>query len=180
MILRWLLVLCLPLSPAIAQQGTMVGPLPSATGQAATGQIPGTATNDSAAAGKVGEYITNTLAQGSAISLTTNTATDITSVPLTAGDWNCWGQINFAANAATTVNFEIGAISAVSNTLPTNTDGFSQLQLAGATGINTNYLAIAPMRFLLSGTTTIYLVAYGTFLVNTLSAYGKIACRRAR
>lgn len=30
---------------------------PSATGQAATGQIPGTATNDNAAAGKVGEYV---------------------------------------------------------------------------------------------------------------------------
>lgn len=30
---------------------------PSATGQAATGQIPGTATNDNASAGKVGEYV---------------------------------------------------------------------------------------------------------------------------
>lgn len=42
---------------AQAQEGRPVGPNPSAVGQAVTGQIPGTTTNDGAAAGNVGEFI---------------------------------------------------------------------------------------------------------------------------
>ena len=53
------------------------------------GQISGTGTNDNAAAGKVGEIITQTVAQGSAVSLTTSTSVTVMSVALTPGDWDC-------------------------------------------------------------------------------------------
>lgn len=56
-LVTWLLLASLLATPCYAQQGSAVGPLPSATGQAATGQIPATATNDNAAAGKAGEYV---------------------------------------------------------------------------------------------------------------------------
>lgn len=55
--IRFLLAFVLFAFPAYAQQGQAVGPNPTATGQAATGQIPGTATNDNACAGCVGEII---------------------------------------------------------------------------------------------------------------------------
>lgn len=57
---------------AFAQQGRPVGPNPTATGTAATGQIPGTATNDSATAGNVGEYATAAAWNGAATNTFTN------------------------------------------------------------------------------------------------------------
>lgn len=44
-------------APVYAQQSTAVGPAVTGVGSAAIGQIPGTATNDNASAGKVGEYV---------------------------------------------------------------------------------------------------------------------------
>lgn len=54
--IRLLLAFALFATPAWAQEGRAVGPNPTAVGQAATGQIPGTATNDNASAGNIGEY----------------------------------------------------------------------------------------------------------------------------
>lgn len=52
--LAWLLAAWLALSPAFAD-GSFVAP--TANGTAAVGQLPGTTTNDDAAAGKVGEFV---------------------------------------------------------------------------------------------------------------------------
>lgn len=45
------------LAASPAQEGFPVGPTVTTNGTAAVGQLPGTATNDNAAAGKVGEYV---------------------------------------------------------------------------------------------------------------------------
>lgn len=50
----WLLSLWLAVYPALADSAFVA---PTATGTAATGQIPGTTTNDNASAGNVGQYV---------------------------------------------------------------------------------------------------------------------------
>jgi hypothetical protein len=73
------------------------------SGVPAVGQIPGTATNDDAAAGKLGEIISSNIVVGSAVSLTTNTPANITSLSLTAGDWDVWGLMNSSEGSGTTL-----------------------------------------------------------------------------
>lgn len=151
------------------------------------GQLPGTATNDAAVAGMVGELITATIAVGSAVALTTATSANVTSISLTAGDWDVSAQVNHNAAATTSVTLLQIGISTTSATLPTQ---------AGGSGIGTDPLAIfreaaavlggalstnlAPVRVTLAVTTTIYLVVNDTFTVSTMGAYGTIRARRVR
>lgn len=160
----------------IQDSGVSTGPY---TG-AGLGQLPGTSTNDSASAGKIGEYITATNAFPGT-SLTTGTPLDVTSISLTAGDWDVVGTVGFSPNGATTATSYIGWISATSATLPGAPNG-------GAF-FNLNFPFSAPhslvmptgkIRISLSATTTIYLSAQATFAVNTNSAYGFIGARRVR
>lgn len=142
----------------------------------------GTATNDSAAAGVVGELLSSTLASGSAISLTNDVSADVTSVSLTAGDWDVWATAIFTGNAATTVtqlNASISTTSAtVDGTIGRLSNRTSASYTAFAVGINT--LGCGPARISLASTTTVYLVATATFATNTASAYGGIFARRRR
>ena len=82
----------------------------------------GTTTNDSAAAGHVGEYIQSVIVSGSAVALTSTTPANLTSISLTAGDWVVDAVFQFTGNAATTVTYLIGSISTTSATLD-NTAG---------------------------------------------------------
>lgn len=143
--------------------------------------IKGTATNDNAAAGFVGEFISSTVASGSAVSLTTATANDVTSIELTAGDWDVWGTVLFSPNAGTTSTALLGGISSTTDTLPTSPEasGFSQWRgsLAGA---NVPSLSIPTVRVSIASTTTYYLVAQANFSASTNAAYGGIFARRVR
>lgn len=146
----------------------------------------GTATNDSAAAGYIGEYLHNETASVSAVSLTTNTAANAVSVSLTAGDWDVEGCVYFTGNAATTLSYTTAAINTTSATLPTTsggvTVGFTQSYNGGATVFAAADLlqATGRIRISLSVTTTVYLVAKAVFGVNSCSAYGQITARRVR
>lgn len=147
----------------------------------------GTTTNDSAAAGFIGQIITATVAAASEVALTTATAADVTSISLTAGDWDVNGQVNHNAAATTNVTLLQIGISATSATLPTQ---------PGGSGIGTDPLAIerraasvpggvlttavGPVRVSLATTTTIYLVVQDTFTISTMGAYGTIRARRVR
>jgi hypothetical protein len=140
----------------------------------------GTSTNDDAAAGYVGEYISSTVLAGSAVSLTTNIAADITSISLTAGDWDVTGAIFQQPNGATVVTLIIGWISTTSASLPTAPNGGGEALWAGSVTGNGNSTHPGPMRLSLSGTTTVYLSTFVTFTTNTNSAYGIIRARRVR
>src|SRR5262249_14262350 len=89
----------------------------SAAATAAAGQLPATATNDSASAGNLGEYVSSTIPSGSAVSLTTNTQANVTSIPLTAGDWDIDAVAQFTGNVATTVSSQEAGISTTTATL---------------------------------------------------------------
>lgn len=144
--------------------------------------IVGTTTNDNAAAGSVGELISSTVVSGSAVALTTSTPANVTSISLTAGDWDVAAVIGFTGAATTTVTVQIGSISNTSGTLDT-TDGRIVTEAYNGFTVYNNVLirrALAPTRISLASTTTIYLVAQSTFAVSTSGAFGTIRARRIR
>jgi hypothetical protein len=147
-------------------------------------EIEGTATNDSATAGYVGEVITANVAVGSAVSLTTNTVANVTSISLTAGDWDVSGQVAFSFGASTSYTSLIGAINTTSATQPdANLIASPRYRVEGsavAPGAVEMSIPTGTGRLSLSATTTVYLVARATFTVSTMAAYGFIWARRAR
>jgi len=143
----------------------------------------GTTTNDDAQAGKIGERKTGQLAVASTASLTTNTGKTITSVALTAGDWEVSGAVHFVPANTTTVTNLIAGISATDNTQP-STDllgGYAE-RGAGYTAAGTvwNTVTVAPTRIALTATTTYYLVATAVFGASTCTGHGFIRAVRVR
>lgn len=145
--------------------------------------VQGTNTNDSAAAGDVGQYISGSLAIASAISLTNNTAADVVSISLTAGDWDIGGVAPFQYGGGTvTTQIKIG-VSTTTATMPDNDAGQMSAGAwgAGKTGGSADFLPLpAGIRLSLSGTTTVYLVALALFTTSTCSVSGQIWARRVR
>jgi hypothetical protein len=146
------------------------------------GQLPGTATNDSANSGNIGQFISKTLSSASATSLTNNTAKNLCSIALSAGDWDVNGTISFTPNAATTITQWCGWCSSTSATVPSPPAAggiFQILYSTALTGVAATY-PTGTMRFSVSSSTTVYLSALSSFAVNTNTAYGFIRARRAR
>lgn len=148
---------------------------------APNGGLVGVTTNSNAAAGQVGELIPSTVLVGSAVSMTTSTPVNITSISLTAGDWDVWGNVAFAPAGTTTVSLIAGWISTTSAAIPTapNEGAMSQLLLTFQTG-QTQIVPIGMKRISLAGTTTIYLSAVSGFAISTMQGYGYIGARRVR
>lgn len=144
--------------------------------------IYGTQTNNSPAPGYVGEVISSNIASGSAVSLVSGTSKNITSISLTAGDWDVWGTVCFTANALTTATVFEGGINTTTNTLPTapGAGAYFQESLSVGAGATEPCHAVGVTQQLISSTTPVYLVANSTFSVNTMNAYGFIAARRMR
>jgi hypothetical protein len=145
---------------------------------AARGQLPGETTTGSATAGNVGEFISATVLQGSAVSLTTGTPANITSISLTAGDWDVWGSI--AIVPSSTVTIYEGWISTTSAAVPTfpNNGAITLMQVAFSSATQ-QILPVGRERISISGTTTVFLSASMTF-AGTVSGYGFIGARRLR
>lgn len=152
----------------------------SATGAITPSQtagIVGTTTNNNANAGSFGEYVTNS---ASGVSLTTATTANITSVSLTAGDWDVSGAVTYSPAGSTTVSALTTGISTTSATLPSNnTGGYNLLALSFTTGA-TQVHGTQDVRISIAGTTTVYLVAQAQFGVSTMTANGFIRARRVR
>ena len=144
----------------------------------------GTTTNDAAAAGYVGEYLTALRAGGSPLSITTATPADVTSLSLTAGDWDVWGMVYFLTGATTVFQYCEASLSATSNTrnvaslYPFTAQSFGVSGIVpGPSGFALNLL---PERVSLASTSTRYLVAYSDFTTSTNSVAGWIKARRVR
>jgi len=141
------------------------------------GQIPGIGTNTAASAGNVGELISSQILSGSAVSLTTAVAKDITSVSLTAGEWACDGNVwVIPAGNITTVEGWISTTSATQPTRPNNGANFKFAGITSATQVGTS---LSSKQILISSTTTVYLGVISDF-TSTATAYGVINCRRVR
>ena len=161
---------------SITVAGSLTPTLTNVTFSPTTGGIVGTTTNNNASAGTVGELISSTIAFGSAISISTATPKDLTSISLTAGDWNVWGNIGY--NPSGNLTQWYAWISSTSATLP-------DLSLANATSVSagsTGFQGIsAPtLRLSLASTTTIYLSGNVVISSGTCTFFGGIYARRVR
>jgi hypothetical protein len=150
-------------------------------------QLVGTTTNDNATIGNVGEYVASSILFGSGISLSTTVTSQITSISLTAGDWDIWGNLYFGGTATTNPTVLGGTVSTTSAQAPGTglTPGtFAIIGTAGQTVFNTGTggfsMVIGPLRVSLSTTTTYYLNARADFTTSTSSAFGLLAARRVR
>lgn len=145
-------------------------------------ELIGTTTNDNATAGNVGQYAQSTVAQGSAVSLTSTVTANVTSISLTAGDWDVWGLAEITGTA-TTVNFFSGCLSLVSANVSDNQqNGFFNVPGISLITSSVQTSSLTQSRFSLAGTTTIFLCLNASFSGggNTCSAYGGIYARRRR
>jgi len=177
---KLLLALALSIAYSTASIAQVVGPgpiVPTATGRATTGQIPGTTTNDSASAGNIGEFVSSTVLVGSAVSFTTATALNITSISLTAGDWNVWGYTETTPSISNTL--WSGWTSTTSNTSPTSPNNGSYC-IFRLTSTLQQSCPVGIQRLSLSGTTTVYLTGRCDFASGTCSGFGFIGARRVR
>lgn len=102
-----------------------------AFGKILTSAITGTATNDSAAAGDLGEYREATIAAGSVSGWVTNALKDIGSIQLTAGDWLVIAEPVWTTSAGVTGTEVLAGLSTVSTTFQ---EGFGQVPLVPTTG----------------------------------------------
>ncbi len=145
--------------------------------------VKGTTTNDDATAGYIGEYISSEVLIAGEVTLTTGVAANITSVSLTAGDWDCSGNIVWDTPAATTVSVQLAWISTTSATPPTAPNKGGSVRFALTTGSIAGLKSdqsIGNFRVSIASTTTVYLSAIATFAVSTEKVYGFIGCRRVR
>lgn len=141
-----------------------------------TPNIVGTATNNNAAAGSVGEFLSNST---TGTNLPNNTNTNATSVSLTAGDWTCNGVVGVNPAGSTTLQNIQAGISTTSATMPTAIGGRTIFGPAGGAGA-ASALPAPSTRISLSATTTVYLVAFAGVNVSTATVDGFIGCRRPR
>jgi len=148
--------------------------------------LTGVTDGSNASAGTVGEYISSTVAVGSAVSLSTATGAftgkTITSISLTAGDWDIFGSVGI--NNASTTNFiaAAGGISTTSDTLSSSYEQETRFSY-GASGLVLNNVisfVVPTLRVSISSTTTYYLIGYAQFTVSTATAFGQIMARRRR
>ena len=137
--------------------------------------IIGVTNGSNAAAGSVGEFISSFISSASQVAMTSSTPTNITSISLTAGDWDVFGNVYIIFSVTGTA--AVGWISTTSATLP---DGplFSGISV-NAASIVAGAPAIPFVRLSLAGTTTVYLSAYGAGTV-TINGSGGIYARRVR
>lgn len=156
---------------------------PTTVGTSLPGQIPGTTTNDNACTGCVGEYPSSSIGSGSAVALTTATAANVTSLSLTAGDWDVTINAQFASGTTTSITQIFSSLSLVSATLDATPGRFnSQNYPSLVAGTTTLSAPLGPYRITVAspGPTTVFYVARGVFTVSTLSAYGLLSARRVR
>lgn len=145
----------------------------------------GTITNDSAPAGAIGERVDASVLIGSAVALTNATAKTVTSISLTAGDWEVSGVVALLAAASTNVTSVFGSINTTTNAVDVTTPGRFSNSVFGASGIVPGSAAaftqvLPPTQVKLSVTTTYFLTAQANFTVAGLSAYGEIHAVRVR
>lgn len=129
--------------------------------------IKGTTTNDSAQAGSIGDFVSS--AVGSLVAMSSGTARDVTSISLTAGDWDITGNLGFLPGGTTSVSAIAGSITLTSATFNDNAqnsfqDYYSAVVPGGST---TFYKPLPTLRLSLAATTTVFLVARASFAVGS-------------
>jgi hypothetical protein len=142
--------------------------------------ILGTTTNNNADAGVVGEFVSSTVAS-IGVSMTSGTPIDITSINLTAGDWDVSGVIGITNTLGTTTYSFITYSSSTTSATIGSLGQAGGLTPPSTISATVDFVTPIPTtRYSLASTTTIYLVARAGFAVSNSYAYGVIRARRVR
>lgn len=137
------------------------------------------ATGTTAGTGEIGEHVRSFLAFGSRNALVHATPETVTSIDLTAGDWDVSAICGFGG-AALTGNTLYASISPTNNTLATDYgDNIWDTSLM-PTAAASSYIVIPSYRVSLTSSATYYLVAQANFSGGSTGAFGRISARRVR
>lgn len=139
----------------------------------------GVTDGSNAAAGNVGEFASVQRLSTAAASLTTATDTVVTTLSLTAGDWDVWASAGFTLSPNVTGSWKSwlnvgGAVAPSVDQVGGNATGTVSPNPSQA------IIPVTPMRVSSAATTTINLGATVTFSNGTVTAWGKIMARRRR
>lgn len=139
-------------------------------------KITGTNTNDSAAAGYIGEVIS---LGATGVALTSGVNANILSVSLTPGDWDVFGNVLYSPAATTSVTNFTASINTTSATLG---PAVTRMAYACPAFVPNAFMGwpVPFSRISLAALTTVYLVAQATFTVSTMTGAGSIFARRSR
>lgn len=141
--------------------------------------IVGTTTNDSAAAGNVGEFIRSV---GGPINAGGNSAwTNVTTIALTAGDWDVTGVFvennNSASLSNNTFTVAVSKFTAGTQTDHVYSDNTTD-NVVGGVGVSTT--TIAAWRVSVTGNQTIYAKAVIAYSAGTPQFFARLSARRVR
>jgi hypothetical protein len=111
--------------------------------------------------------------------LSNDTPSNVTSISLTAGDWDVFGAAAFVGSGLT-ATYIVCAIGTVSNSISSN--GYPQQGFTSAMPNNNSdsNVPVNPVRISIASTTTVYLVAQAGFSAGSCYSYGFIRARRIR
>lgn len=143
-------------------------------GTSTSNGITGVTSTTAAGAGVVGEVISSIILQASAVSVTTSPS-DITSISLTAGQWDLWGNVLVENSSAVLTNLR-GWIHTVSATSP-DAAKRSDNQFAATAGWSN---VVPGLTLSVNTTTTVYLSVQASFAAGTSTGSGQIYARRRR
>lgn len=158
------------------------GTLTNCTGLPSGAGILCVSTNSNASAGQLGEYMSSQVSSGSPVSLTSVTTANLTSLSLTAGDWDVYYNAIYFPASTTTLTRVFSGLTSTSATEPGINDQSSVIQTTAITGDGANvfYSTTGSTRITLASTTTYYCVVQATFAVSTCTAFGWMWARRRR
>ena len=143
------------------------------------GQLPATATNDNAAAGKLGEYVESVV--GSTAFPATNVAGDLASISLTAGDWDVTALINTEKQSGAITSMDLAILLVSGNSVSGAVQGSNFFSIPNPTANTDMGFTIPSVRMSLASTTTVYL----KYRTNSASAVpnargARLSARRMR
>lgn len=143
--------------------------------------IVGTTTNDSAATGNVGQY-TESVISSPASAPTSTQWGDLTSISLTAGDWDVTAIATCILNGGTaTVRPQVGISTTSGNSATGLIDGSNWVWAPASPASTANASAAVPSyRMSLSATTTVYLKVQFGYSAGTPQFQGRLSARRVR
>ena len=137
--------------------------------------VKGVATNSSSAAGNVGEFMTSNIPNASLVSISANAATNLTSLSLTAGDWDVWGLITFVAPSGGLFSYVVGGINTTSGVL----GDYSTLDWRGPSSASDSASATPLMqRISIASPTTVYLIGQIGISSGAWTFCGTLSARR--
>jgi hypothetical protein len=163
--------------------GTVTAPALTMSGlitPSTTSGIKGTTLADNANAGSIGEVISGSTLT---VSMSNGVAANVTTMSLTAGDWDVAGQLIVNPAATTTLStLTTGASTTTGafNTVVAGIPNFTEILQFGSSAGFGAAVPIPLYRLNISTTTTVYLVAQIDFNISTLTCSGYIWARRVR